>query len=84
MHLKNIPNVVRLNLAETKVTDAGLAHLEGLKNLKSLYLWQTQVTPDGAEKLRQALPDCNIDLGWKAPEESEEADDAEESQGAEN
>ena len=83
-HLASLESLSYLNLYQTGVTDAGLAHLEGLKNLKSLYLWQTQVTPDGAEKLRQALPDCNIDLGWKAPEESEESDDAEESQGAEN
>lgn len=83
-HLAGLESLSYLNLYQTGVTDAGLAHLEGLKNLKTLYLWQTQVTSEGAEKLSQALPDCNIDLGWKAPEESEKAEEAEEQPAAEN
>lgn len=83
-HLAGLESLTYLNLYLTGVTDAGLAHLEGLKNLKSLYLWQTQVTPEGAEKLRQVLPDCHVDLGWKAPEEPEQAEEAEEQPPAEN
>lgn len=83
-HLAGLESLLYLNLYRTGVTDAGLARLEGLKNLKSLYLWQTRVTPEGAEQLRQVLPDCHIDLGWKAPEESDEAEEGEEAQAAEN
>ena len=83
-HLAGLESLAYLNLYRTGVTDAGLVHLEGLKNLKSLYLWQTKVTPEGAEKLGQALPGCNIDLGWQAPEESDEADEAENAQADEN
>ena len=64
-HLANLENLSYLNLYQTGVTDASLPHLEGLKNLKNLYLWKTQVTADGVEKLQQALPECEIDLGWE-------------------
>ena len=83
-HLAGLEGLSYLNLYQTGVTDAGLARLEGLKNLTSLYLWQTEVTPEGAEKLRRALPDCHIDLGWQAPEEPEQADEAEKQPTAEN
>ncbi len=34
----------------------GLAHLEGLAKLKSLYLWETKVTDEGVKKLQEKLP----------------------------
>lgn len=40
-----------LVLSGTKITDAGLEHLDGLGNLKSLYLRDTQVTDRGLEQL---------------------------------
>jgi hypothetical protein len=63
-HLKGLINLEYLNLYATLVTDEGLANLEGLKNLHSLYLWQTKVTPEGVEKLKKALPKCEINTGW--------------------
>jgi hypothetical protein len=42
------------------VGDAGLEHLTGFGKLTTLHLTRTKVTEEGAEKLRQALPDCEI------------------------
>ena len=52
-----------LNLYGTSVTDSGLIHLEGLTALRSLYLWQSEVTEAGAARLRQVLPELDINLG---------------------
>ena len=49
--LKEISDLVWLNLRGTKVTDAGLAHLANLKSLKRLHLEKTQVTDEGLKHL---------------------------------
>ena len=43
--------VVRLNLAATEITDAGLKHLAALAHLRNLALAQTQVTDTGLKNL---------------------------------
>jgi|GEM_PF-2855250 len=43
-HLKGMPQLLFLSLAETKVTDAGMLHLAGLTNLKFLRLGGTHIT----------------------------------------
>jgi hypothetical protein len=48
-------------LLGTQVTNAGLEHLKGLSNLKTLFLEHSKVTDDGIMKLRQALPNCKIE-----------------------
>lgn len=78
-HLDKLENLSYLNLYQTGVTDAGISHLEGLKKLKNLYLWQTKVTPAGIEKLQQALPDCEIDIGWKEKEGEAKQEESSES-----
>lgn len=50
--LKDIPNLVELDLGGTTVTDAGLAHLAGLKNLVRLQLEKTKVTDAGLAHLK--------------------------------
>lgn len=40
-----------LNLGRSKVTDAGLAHLSGMKNLKKLHLPNTAITDAGIDSL---------------------------------
>jgi hypothetical protein len=45
------------------VTDAGARRLTNVKSLKNLYLWQTAVSPQVIEELRNALPDCEIITG---------------------
>ncbi len=42
------------------ITDAGLAHLEPLTNLRALYLDRTRVTPAGVERLRKRWPNGKI------------------------
>jgi hypothetical protein len=53
-----------LNLFGAAVSDAGLAQLSGLKNLKSLYVFQTKVTDEGIAKLQKAQPGLKIVKGW--------------------
>ena len=62
-HLTGLSELRYLNLYGTAVTDAGLVSLGGLKNLQKLYLWQTKVSKSGATKLRQELPELQVDLG---------------------
>jgi hypothetical protein len=45
------------------VTDAGVAKLGALPNLKRLYLWQTGVTPNAIADLKAKLPNCEIITG---------------------
>jgi hypothetical protein len=54
-------NLLSLSLSETRVTDAGLAHLQKLKGLRNLYLKGTKVTSQGVADLRKVLPDLEID-----------------------
>ena len=49
-----------LAIGYTKVSDAGLVHLEGLTNLKRMDLMFTQTTDAGVKQLQQALPNCKI------------------------
>jgi hypothetical protein len=61
--LRGLAYLEYLNLYGTAVTDDGLQHLAGLPALRALYLWQTGVTDAGAERLRQALPRLDVNLG---------------------
>jgi Leucine-rich repeat (LRR) protein len=49
-----------LNLANSKITDAGLEHLKGLTALKRLNLTNTGVTDAGVNSLKQSLPGVKI------------------------
>ena len=49
-----------LHLGRTAVTDASLATLEQLTTLKTLHISRTKITEEGAEKLKKALPNCEI------------------------
>jgi uncharacterized membrane protein len=62
-HLKNLQYLESLNLYGTKVSDEGIQQLAGLKNLRKLYLWKTNVTPEGSARLKDALPDLDVNLG---------------------
>ena len=60
MHLRDKAALKQLGLIRTQISDAGLKHLAGLRQLESLYIAQTQVTDDGVRKLQDALPECRI------------------------
>ena len=52
------------------MTDAGLKELASLKSLKTLYLWQTNVTPQGAAALQKSLPGTEINTGMTEQQET--------------
>ena len=60
MYLKEFTKLVRLNLFNTQVTDAGLGHLKGMTHLQTLNLRGTKVTTTGVADLQKALPNCKI------------------------
>ena len=62
---KTCPNLERLALSDpSRVTDAGLTHLARMPALRSVNLaGNANVTLAGVEKLKKALPDCEV--RWK-------------------
>lgn len=56
-------SLVRLDLHQAKITDAGLEHLRGMASLRYLSVWDTGVTEAGAKRLAEALPRCEIVYG---------------------
>lgn len=64
-NLSQIRELQHLTIASKKITDEGLLFLVALKHLESLHLNpgaidESQLTSDGIEKLKQALPGCKI------------------------
>ncbi|MGE0607100.1 MAG: hypothetical protein AB7O62_08400 [Pirellulales bacterium] len=60
-NLSKLTKVQRLPLACSSLTDAGLKHLAGLRELQFLDLHDTKVTAAGVDKLAAALPQCKIE-----------------------
>src|SRR3546814_15053073 len=54
-----------LELWDTRVTDEGLAHLAGMRNLKRLNLQNTKITDKGIGQLRSLTVLESIKLGKK-------------------
>jgi hypothetical protein len=71
--LLRLDSIETLNLAETGIGDRGLERLRQMKQLKHLFAGGSEVTREGAERFRQARPDCA--LSWwekvEAPENTE-------------
>jgi hypothetical protein len=55
-----MPYLTYLNLVSSKVSDNSIATLGSLKSLEEIYLWNSEVTKNGIERLRKALPDTKI------------------------
>ena len=49
-----------LTLDSVDLTDAGAAHLAEIRSLRQLDLYHTLVTDKGFERLKTALPGCQI------------------------
>ncbi len=62
VHLEGLGNLEKLYLRFTPLTDASVVHLVKLKRLKTLDLQGTKVSPEGIQRLRQALPKTEITL----------------------
>ena len=54
------PRLQRLLLGATRVTDAGMRHLVGLKNLEYLSLHGTEVSEQRRHQLRLLLSNCRV------------------------
>ena len=54
-------------LADTQLSDKGLARLHGLSKLKSLDISRTRVTQAGAEAFRKALPEAKLAYSLAPP-----------------
>lgn len=58
--MERFPNLHTLCLKGPNVTDAGLAHLKGLRQLRSLILYDTRVTEEAAANLERELPQLTV------------------------
>jgi mono/diheme cytochrome c family protein len=63
--IEGLTNLMSINLYNTKVTDAGLASLKSMKFLRKVYAWQSGITEQGAAELKKALPNVDVNLGFK-------------------
>ncbi|MFL5244560.1 MAG: hypothetical protein ACJ8FY_20870 [Gemmataceae bacterium] len=59
-NLEGLTELGHLWLTGTRVTDAGLVHLQRLTKLQNLYLGKTKVSKAGRERIKAALPGCNV------------------------
>jgi hypothetical protein len=58
--LRRFPDLAVIALTNTRVTDAGLKNLYGLKSLKVVWVDGTPVTSDGTAELKRALPGLKV------------------------
>jgi Leucine-rich repeat (LRR) protein len=65
-HLAKLKNLRSLTLAGTAITNRGLEQLAAMGQLRSLDLVNTSTSAEGTEKLRRALPKCQINYRWEA------------------
>jgi hypothetical protein len=59
-HIAKLRRLEWLWLEGTAITDESIPHLAQLRRLKILDLRQTAISDEGAEKLRTALPNCEV------------------------
>jgi hypothetical protein len=58
--LEELKEVAGVDMEGTNVSDAGLTHLQGLRNLRFVVVRRTRVTAPGAARLQTTLPDAWI------------------------
>ena len=58
--LRNASILVRLDVSDNPISDAGIDHLIEVVGLREVDLRGTKVTHTGAQLLEQALPNCVI------------------------
>ena len=59
--LANFPNLKRINLRHTSISNAALATLAQLKGLEAIYLTGCNIDAARIQDLQQALPGCRVD-----------------------
>lgn len=63
MIAENLKHLSVLNIYGTQITDNGLNELAKMTSLQKLFLWQTDTSSEGINKLRAALPQTNVVTG---------------------
>ena len=58
-NLRGLSQLQILGLSQTNISDNGLESIKGLSQLQVLYI-RGEITPEGIEKLKSALPNCKI------------------------
>ncbi len=58
--LAKMPELVSLSLDGTAISDGGLRHLQDATHLTQACFWDTDVTDESIDEVRQALPACEI------------------------
>jgi hypothetical protein len=58
--LHNVPSIEVLELTGTDIGDDSIPALSTLTNLRELSLYGTSISDSGIDRLREALPDCEI------------------------
>jgi hypothetical protein len=60
-HLKDLRNLRHVNLIGSKITDASIPVLLQWTKLEYLGIADTQISREGAKRLRAGLPECEVD-----------------------
>ncbi|MBY0550691.1 MAG: hypothetical protein K2W95_25655 [Candidatus Obscuribacterales bacterium] len=59
-YLKSLTSLTELRMSDTAVADEAVPDLTELKSLKFLDVADTAISDEGMERLREALPDCDV------------------------
>ena len=59
-HVAALTGLESLRLDAPYVTDVGIAHLQELRNLKKLYLFESGCSPAGIDMLKKNLPTIQV------------------------
>lgn len=60
LHISKLKNLKTLHLRGTQITEAGFDILGRMKNLKLITLYSPYITDEGINRLKRALPECEI------------------------
>jgi Leucine-rich repeat (LRR) protein len=63
--LAELQHLEVLNVHATKVNDSIVGAIERFPSLKVLYLWQSAISEQAVDSLRNLLPDLEVDFGFK-------------------
>jgi hypothetical protein len=63
--LEHLTNLENLDVSGTLVDDRSLPALKQMRSLRLLSLWNTKVSRQGIEQLREALPACDIESDYE-------------------
>jgi len=75
-NLGSLESLEHLNLFNTRLDDDAVPALSGMQSLQALYLYDSGISREGAERIREALPEARVNIGIEEP--GEEAGEGEE------